>query len=204
MSKIIYFFQQSWLLIVASLGFGLVLAAAEGALGPRIAANQKSKVSLLCQALITEAEEFQPVVQGAEITHPKRTITTDILQGTDAQGQVVGYAFIAEGSGFAGPIRVVIGADKGLETLSGFRVLASSETPGFGDKIARSYFQDQFKGAPYGNLELTKVGDPAIIDRQVVAISGATVSSEAVVSIFNTYMDGIKNTLIKEGLIHGN
>ncbi len=204
MSKIIYFFQQSWLLIVASLGFGLVLAAAEGALGPRIAANQKFKVSRLCQALIAEAEEFQAVVSDAEIVHPKRTITTDILQGTDAQGQVVGYAFIAEGSGFAGPIRIVIGTDEALKTISGFRVLASSETPGFGDKITQAYYQDQFKGAPYGRLELTKVGDPAALDRQIVAISGATVSSEAVVSIFNTYMEGVKKTLLEEGLIHGN
>ena len=46
MSRIVYFFQQSWLLIVASLGFGLVLAAAEGALGPRIAAWETAAADL--------------------------------------------------------------------------------------------------------------------------------------------------------------
>jgi RnfABCDGE-type electron transport complex G subunit len=204
MSKIVYFFKQSWLLIVASLAFGLILAAAEGALGPRIAANQKSKVTLLCQALVNEAEEFQTVVQAAEISHPKRTLTTDILQGTDAAGQVVGYAFIAEGPGFAGPVRIVIGADPSLTKIFGFRVLASNETPGFGDKITQPYYQDQFKGAPYGPLELSKVGNPATIDSQIVAISGATVSSEAVTNIFNTYVDGVKTVLVKEGLIDGN
>jgi electron transport complex protein RnfG len=203
MSKLVYFIQQSWLLIVASLGFGLILAAAEGALAPRIAANQELKVSRLCQVLITDAQAFKVVVADAEIAHPKQRVNTDILQGTDAQGQVVGYAFIAQGPGFAGPIQIVIAADKNMESLYGFRVLASSETPGFGDKITQNYYQEQFKGAPYGALELTKVGDPTAIDPQIVAISGATVSSEAVVSIFNTYVDSVKNTLIKEGLIHG-
>ncbi|MFC1763214.1 FMN-binding protein [Planctomycetota bacterium] len=204
MSKILYFIKQSWLLVVASLGFGLILAAAEGALRPRIEANQQAKMTRLCKALMSEAQDFKVVKEAAEISHPKRTITTNILQGTNAQGQVIGYAFVAEGPGFAGPIQIVIGADRTLETLTGFRVLTSSETPGFGDKITQRYYQEQFKGAPYGTLELAKVGNPETIDRQIVAISGATVSSEAVVSIFNTYVDSVRTTLVKEGLINGN
>ena len=38
-------------------------------------------------------------------------------------------------------------------------------------------------------------------DDQIIAISGATVSSEAVVKIFNNYMDQIKTALTKEGMI---
>ena len=40
-----------------------------------------------------------------------------------------------------------------------------------------------------------------MIDNQIVAISGATVSSDAVLNIVNNYIGQIKNELEKEGLI---
>ena len=57
----------------------------------------------------------------------------------------------------------------------------------------------QFKKAPAGKFELVKTGDDKKIDSEIVAISGATVSSEAVVKIFNTYIEQIKKQLrVKE------
>jgi hypothetical protein len=47
-----------------------------------------------------------------------------------------------------------------------------------------------------GKIEVIKV-----IDSQIAAISGATVSSEAVVKIFNTYTGEIKKQLQQKGLI---
>jgi Na+-translocating ferredoxin:NAD+ oxidoreductase RnfG subunit len=77
----------------------------------------------------------------------------------------------------------------------------SNETPGFGDKIKKDYLGDQFKGAPAGELVLVKTGDDKKIDSEIVAISGATVSSEAVVKTFNVYIDKIKEQLRAKGLI---
>ena len=130
-----------------------------------------------------------------------KQIKTTIYKAIDDNGQTDGFAFIAVGAGFADRIKLVIATDSKAEKFFGFKVLASNETPGFGDRIKYDYFQNQFKLAPTGNIELTKVGDPGKIDSQIVAISGATVSSDAVVNIFNTYTDTIKQTLQTQGLI---
>jgi Na+-translocating ferredoxin:NAD+ oxidoreductase RnfG subunit len=79
-------------------------------------------------------------------------------------------------------------------------VLASNETPGFGDKIKKDYLGRQFEGAPAGRLELVKTGDEGKIDSEIVAISGATVSSEAVVKTFNTYIGKVKEQLQAKGM----
>ena len=50
-------------------------------------------------------------------------------------------------------------------------------------------------------MELTKVGDPDTIDDKIVSISGATVTSEAVVKIFNTFMEPIKEEMQKQNLL---
>ena len=79
--------------------------------------------------------------------------------------------------------------------------LASSETPGFGDQIKSDYYRKQYAGAPAEQLTLAKSGDPTAADAQIVAITGATVSSEAVVDIVNTFLTQIKGQMQEKGLI---
>ena len=50
-------------------------------------------------------------------------------------------------------------------------------------------------------LVLVKTGDDGVIDSEIVAISGATVSSEAVVEIINNTVMQVKEQMGKEGLI---
>ena len=65
-------------------------------------------------------------------------------------------------------------------------------------------FSNQFKGAPTGKLELIKIGDAGKIDNEIVAISGATVTSTAVINIFNKSVVSVKEQLQQKGLITGN
>lgn len=113
----------------------------------------------------------------------------------------VGWAFVCEGSGFADKIKLVLTVDAAFENLVGFGVLASNETPGFGDKIKNNYFRTQFIKAPATKLVLSKTGDDKKIDSEIVAITGATVSSEAVVKILNNYIRQIKTYVQEEGLL---
>jgi electron transport complex protein RnfG len=133
-------------------------------------------------------------------------VSVDVKRGLNAAGQTVGWAFVCTGSGFADKIQLVAAVDAAFETLAGFRVLSSNETPGFGDKInitpdEGGFFQPQFVGAPVGSLTLVKTGDPQEINDQIVAISGATVSSQAVVDTFNAYLVPLRETLASEGLL---
>jgi electron transport complex protein RnfG len=202
MLKIKYFIQQSWLLIFCSFFFGLMIAAANAAWSGRIEQNKTDKLSNLMKGLITQAETFEVTIKDVPVPSDKGVQSvTDIYKAIDKAGKTVGFAFIASGMGFGDNIELVIAVDSGCRQLFGYKVLVCSETPGFGDRIKGEFFSSQFKGAPIGKFQLTKTGDASKIDDTIVAISGATVTSTAMVSIFNRYIDVVKQHLQDKGLI---
>ncbi|MBN2592870.1 MAG: FMN-binding protein, partial [Sedimentisphaerales bacterium] len=125
----------------------------------------------------------------------------EIYKAVSDSDVCVGWGFEAVGSGFADKIKLVIAADKDFEKIAGFDVLSSNETPGFGDQIKNDSYRDQFKGAPAGELKLVTVGEPKKIDSEIVAISGATISSEAVVEIVSNYVTQVKEQMQKKRII---
>ena len=201
MSKVKFFIAQSWLLIVAALLFGVLLAGAQTGLEPLIRANEQKKLSDSMKMLIAEAKTFEPVASDLEIPVGKKVVLSDVYKGVTESGDIAGFAFVAEGAGFADKIKLVIATDAGFEKYMGYKVMFSNETPGFGDKIKNDYYSQQYIGAPIQRLELTKAGDNLVIDERIVAISGATVSSDAVIKIFNTFGRKIKSQLQAKGVI---
>ena len=202
MSNVKLFLQQSWLLIAASFFFGLLIAITNAGLQPNIKRNEQKKIEERLTELINEAQSFEAAIQDAEIALSKaKRVKTDIYKAVDADGKTIGFAYIAEGAGFTDKIKLIIAVNGNFEKFYGFKVLFSNETPGFGDKIKDDYYIGQFIGAPAGQFQLVKTGDYEKIDSEIVAISGATVSSTAVVNIFNSYTEKIKELLISKGLI---
>jgi len=200
--KIKYFIQQSWLLIVASFFFGLLIAVTNAALSPRIVQNKINKRNRLVGALLPEAKDFVPLDKEIEVESIQgKKEKVEVYRAMSEAGECVGWAFNAAGSGFADKIELVVAVDKDFEKLAGFDVLSSNETPGFGDQIKYDYYRDQFKGAPAEELKLIPSGDPKKIDAEIVAISGATVSSEAVVEIINNFLTQIKEQMQQKGQI---
>lgn len=207
LTKIKFFFQESWLLMVSSVVFGLLLAATDVAWKPRIERNVSDRFSVLAKGLLAGAERFESVAADPlTIEIGGKDVPVDVKRGLDGSGQTVGWAFVCEGSGFADKIRLVVAVDAAFEKMAGFGVLFSNETPGFGDKInitpdENGFFQPQFVGAPVAELTLTKTGDPATINDQIVAITGATVTSQAVVDTLNVWLLPIKEKLKAQGLL---
>jgi electron transport complex protein RnfG len=202
MSKIKYFVQQSWLLIVASFLFGLLIAVTSAGLSPKIIQNEINKRNRLVSLLLPEAKNFIPLDEQIEIqSHRGKPEKIEVYRAVSEANECVGWSFEAVGSGFADKIKLVIALDKDFEKIAGFDVLASAETPGFGDQIKYDYFRDQFKGAPAGELKLVTVGEPDKVDSEIVAISGATISSEAVVEIVSNFVTQVKEQILKKGII---
>lgn len=201
MRNIRHFFEQSWLLIVASFFFGLLIAITSAALSPRIERNKTIKLNELAGGLLPDATAFAAVEEDIEIKALDGKPQRLSVYRAKADDRTVGWIFQVVGSGFADKIELVVAVNAGFDTLAGFDVLSSNETPGFGDQIKDSYYRDQFKGAPTGELTLVKAGDPAAIDSQIVAISGATVSSTAVVRALDHYLPQVKTQLQQKGLI---
>ncbi len=201
-SKLKYFLQQSWLLLASSFCFGLLIAVTNAALSGRIEQNKIAKLNELTKTLLPEAESFQAVNADVEVALPDGSKEkARISEALSADKQRVGWSFNIHGVGFSGPIEMVVAVDRDFGKIMGFDVLSSSETPGFGDRIKSDWYRSQFVSAPADRLTLVKTGDPAARDAQIVALTGATVSSQAVVDIFNTFLTQIKDQMQQKGLI---
>ena len=206
-NPVLFFLEESWLLLVSAVLFGCLLACLNAAWQPKIVQNEIDKFNRLAGALLNEAKAFQAASEPIPVDIGKgKVYNVEVKKGTDAAGNLIGWAFVIEGSGFADKIKLVVATDAAFEKIAGFGVLSSNETPGFGDKINirpedGGFYQPQFIGAPVAELELTKIGDAQKIDHQIVAISGATVTSDAVVKIFNTFLLPIKEKMKEQNLL---
>jgi electron transport complex protein RnfG len=104
--------------------------------------------------------------------------------GFDAAGNRLGAAVTAQEPGFQEEVLLMIGFEPSNGTLIGFKVLDEKETPGLGDKIERdTSFGSQFVGrvAPLKGVRSRNATDQS----QVQTITGATISSRAVIRIIN-------------------
>jgi len=203
MGKIRYFVEQSWLLIVSSFVFGLLLAATNYALEPRIIQNRIDKLNRLAKGLIPEAAHFLPQ-DPVHITNARgKTEAVQVYKVVDAKDTCIGWSMTVNGSGFADKIDLVVAVDADFKSFKGYDVLSSNETVNFGDRIKDKthYFWKQFNGAPVGKLKLISSGDPEKPDYEIVAISGATITSDAVVAIMNDSVLAVKEQMLKKGLI---
>ncbi len=203
MSKIKYFIQQSWLLIASSLFFGLLLAIADAAWAPMIEANKTKELDNLMAELLPDAKKFQLVGQFQIESPSRQSEQINLYKGVSASGQNTGWAFNASGFGFGGEIELVVAIDNDFKKIAGFKVLSSIETPGFGDQIKLSWYRGQFIGAPAEQLQLERTGNPEKIDDQIVAITGATISSQAVVNIINNTLLPLRTQMQQKGLLTG-
>ncbi len=110
--------------------------------------------------------------------------TPEVYAAYGSDGRLVGYAIPGEGAGFQDTIRLIYGYDPSRERITGMEVLESRETPGLGDKIYKdeafvSAFSDLAVSPP---VACVKAGE-ASAAHEVDAITGATISAKAVVSI---------------------
>jgi electron transport complex protein RnfG len=200
LNKINFFIKQSWLLLLASFIFGLMIAVADTAWKPKVEENKTAKIKNMMKGLINAAS-FDVAVKDVNMPADKGFTKTDIYKALDAQGNVLGFEYITSGSGFGDKIELIVALDANCEKYLGYEVLSSNETPGFGDKIKGDYFRNQFIGAPAEEFALVKVGKAEDIDNQIVAIGGATITSTAIVNIFNRSLVSVKEALSQKGLI---
>ena len=141
------------------------------------------------------------VVLPEAVDYKEVRLAEDVLyQGLDKKGRQIGWAFLAEGSGFQGKIKLMVGMDQDLNKLQNIEVLESIETPGLGGEITKDNFKRQFQGLNMKKkIKLVKGARPKHVDAvtraTVQAITGATISSKAIVEIIEQRVATIKQML---------
>ncbi len=181
--------------LLATLGFGgaiagLLLVFAYGVTLPTIEANKARELRAAINEVLKAPARYDTlyVVNGALVeTPPAGTDARKLEQlylGYDRANRRIGFALVAGEAGFQDVVRLIFGYDPRTRQLLGMRVLESKETPGLGDKIEKDpRFIGQFAGVqtPIVGVKADKKSSP----RDVVMITGATISSRAVIRIIN-------------------
>ncbi|MCP4156770.1 MAG: FMN-binding protein, partial [bacterium] len=138
--------------------------------------------SVSYQTLVMQNKALQ-LVEESETT----TIEEDIPRvyvGFSETGERIGFAIATEEPGFQDVIGGIFGYDPNKEAIIGFVVLESKETPGLGDKIMKdAAFKENFIALSINpGIVAVKKGEKRQ-DNEVEAITGATISSKAVVRL---------------------
>lgn len=166
------------------------------------------------QKLIAEAESYRAVCPEAEEFASDETLDeivkalgesvygTDFgkvhinkaIVGKNAAGEVVGYVIrVTTRDGFDGDISLSVGF--GLDgTVLGVEFTEINETAGMGMLCAEPEFKDQFKGTLVDRFILNKAGG-STAPEEIDSVSGASISSGAIVNAVNAAMDFFANNM---------
>ena len=166
-----------------------MLALVNNFTAPKIAENQTKKVSAAMQEFFPESglsfetiNGFTPPVVGA--------ITVDEMYVAKRGNEIVGGAAQVTGPTYdQGTILIGIKNDG---TVTGLKFLKLTDSPGFGLKANDATFKLPNGKTFYGQFEGKNAKDGFVAGQNFDAISGATITSEAVSSLIN---EGTKNIL---------
>lgn len=107
----------------------------------------------------------------------------EVMRAEDQSGETLGYAFtVVTSEGYGGDIQFSMGVQND-GTLNGISILSIGETAGLGMNADTPAFKDQFVGKQVEKLQYTKNG--ATQDDEIIAISGATVTTNAMTNGVN-------------------
>lgn len=169
---------------------GILLSLVYQGTYDKIVANNEERIRNTVLELVPGAV-IQKEFNFPSLTEPSRTHT--VYGAYDEAGELKGVALEAvDLGGYGGEIRLLYGYNPDEQQVTGTKVLLCKETPGLGDKIKtdaafRSNFEalqvplDDSRQTMLYPLKLVKPGaggGPG----QIEAISGATISSQAVVN----------------------
>ena len=154
---------------------------------PKILINQKAE---------TERAIFLVHLDGKKYEELKNA-GFEVYKVFDQSDKSVGYSLVYAGNGFQGKIKMMIGLTEDLNKITSIEILEQSETPGLGTKILEPPYKDQYKGlTPTPDIKLVKGVAPSS-PNEVQAITGATISSRAAVTIANEGINKLKALLEK-------
>ncbi|HEX2716969.1 MAG TPA: FMN-binding protein [Gemmatimonadaceae bacterium] len=169
---------------------GLLIVTAYQVTLPRIEHHKGEVMRAAVQEVLKAPHSFDTLyLHGGALTKslPAGTDTKGlerIYLGRDAAGRRIGFAVSATENGFQDPVTVMFGYDAAARRVIAMRVISNRETPGLGDKIDKdSAFVNGFAGVaqPLNGVKSGAAKRP----NDVVMITGATISSRAVIRIIN-------------------
>lgn len=170
---------------------GAILSTWDNITRPAIEAYKLQELQKAIAEVLPQFDAYE------EMTEGDMTLYIGVLEDIPEPN---GIAFEAVGNGFQGKISIMVGMKNDFSEIFGIKILEQIETPGLGTKIVEDptnkkdpfWWPNQFKGLQTNpeigvvkNIKPTKQTD-------IQAITGATISSQAVVNILNVQIERAK------------
>lgn len=138
--------------------------------------------------VLADAQTFEKIKGVEEISKdkPELQLVREAYKGLK-EGSVIGYVFTVVSKGYGGDIEIMVGIN--LEgTINGVKISKHNETPGLGSKASKDKFRSQLESfRPEQPLKVVKSGKTK--QEEIEAISGATITSKAVVKAVQCAVD---------------
>lgn len=178
------------MVVLTSVGIisGALLALVGLMTEERIALNKQREIE---QAILTVV----PGTQTSQKLYQEKDLS--VYGAKDESGQLTGFAIHASGVGFQDKITLMIGTNPDLSRIKSLAVLDQTETPGLGAKIADKdtflkYWENKDATHPLTLRKPPARSPQDLGPSEVNTITGATISSESVLTIVNSSLERVK------------
>ena len=180
--------KNTAILLVITIVAGLVLGLVYQITKDPITEQEAKKKKEACQEVFQDAASFETMevsaVNASEWAQAgfAQESVDEVMRAADASGNLLGYVVtVTTKEGYGGDIQFSIGIRMD-GTINGISILSISETAGLGMR-AEEVLKPQFAGKQVEQFEYTKSG--AVSETQIDAISGATITTNAVTNGVN-------------------
>lgn len=181
--------KEAAVLLAITVVSGLILGVAYEITRTPIAEAEEAAARAAYQEVFPEAADFEALaavpMEGDGSWQEKGyggVTVEEVFQALDKGGQLLGYVLtVTSHEGYGGDITFSMGIQCD-GTLNGISLLDISETAGLGMK-AEEVLKPQFAGKNAAEFVYTKTG--AAAENQIDAISGATITTNAVTTAVN-------------------
>jgi len=167
-NKMMYYLKLGFILLIFCVVAAGILAYINGLTDPIIKDRKIQE----------EKDTRSKLIPGADfILKANADSSFDYYAAVDSITKAVkGYTFIAEGSGYSGKIKTMVGVDSTFAIIA-IQVIDQSETPGLGAKCLEPEFADRYSQMTISDLFVDK--DKAE-EKNIKSITGATITTRAI------------------------
>lgn len=155
---------------------GSVLALVNSITEPKIKSQKQEQEALALREVMAESVDFTARYHQNEVIY---------YTAYDTNGKINGFAVKCRGKGYSSEIEILAGLNSSLE-INKVKILSQNETPSLGSRILEESFLGQFRGKDLSAMH------------QVETITGATISSEALIRALKTRIGELTQQLTGE------
>lgn len=180
--------KDALILFAITLAAGMLLGFVYDVTKEPIAQQKAKAKAAACKEVFSEADSFESVYEEDGATAyfvaglDSNVDINEVMRALDSSGNLMGYVItVTDHEGYGGDIQFSMGIT--LDgTLNGISILSISETAGLGMK-AGDVLVPQFKDKKVESFTYTK--SDSTNDSEIDAISGATITTKAIVNGVN-------------------